>query len=218
MLGMRAILDPTQAQTSSIPKVQIELPVELPFRVRHFGYHPPLPSFESGDLLLFSPKAPSAASLLVIQDQKRYFDESHARWTHAAVYMHDGKIIEATPRNGITFEFVHKYIPTHDILVRRHLTITPFQRTSILLHAMSAINKSYPIVELTAHMVREWLYQLRPFDANTYNICSELFHRSCMEATKSGLQGCPANGLTKPAHLSLTNSLSDIEIPWMQLK
>jgi len=214
---MRRYLDPDHVETQSVPGLANYLPAELPRKVRNFGYHPPLSQFEPGDLLLFSPKAPSMASRYILQDQQEYFGEPDARWTHAAVYIFDGMIIEATPRNGTALAFLHRYLPTHDILVRRHMTITPVQLTHIVFHAFKRIQAGYPLIPLAFYLIRGWTYTIRPFDPKNYNICSELFHKACMAATRMALQGCPVDGLTKPAHLSATPSLSDVDIHWMKL-
>jgi uncharacterized protein YycO len=214
---MRCFLDPAQAHAKFIPSVHGDLPTKRPPSLRAFGYYPPHSAFKRGDLLLFSPKYPLITSRLIMKDQRRYFAEDHARWTHAAVYAIDGKIVESTPMNGIAMALLHNYIPTHDILVRRHLTISDDQRADIAADALSRINTGYPIFNLAFYMVRESINLLKPFDRDTYSVCSGLFAGSYMRATGNALQGCPPGELVRPAELSLTDTLSDVDIPWMRL-
>jgi uncharacterized protein YycO len=151
-------------------------------------------------------------------DQKLYFDEVDARWTHAAVYVYDGKIVEATQRYGTAVTFLHSYIPTHDILVRRNVSVSSTMRDRIALHAMTQIGTKYPyLFSLAIYSARGLAQRVRPFDVKTYHVCSELFHRTCMEVTGQALQGCPITGLTKPAHLSRTKSLTDVPVRWMTI-
>ncbi len=214
---MRDYLDPDQTENHYVPLVLLELPAELPPHIRNFGYYPALRYFFPGDLLLFSPKKPSLASRQIIKDQKKGFDDGHARWTHAAIYVFEGMIVETTTRQGTALDFLHDYVPTHDILVRRNTTIEQVQRTNIVFHAFTKIQMAYPMLSMAVYIWQLQTLKNRLFNPQYYNICSELFCKSWLSATMVGLQGCPADGLTKPAHLSATRTLTDIDVPWMKL-
>ena len=214
---MRCYLDPSHAETTSIPYVHKDIPTLRPPHLRAFGYHPPLSQLEAGDLLLFAPKNPSAPSQLIIDDQAKYFDEAHARSTHCAVYIRDGKIVERTPRSGTAQAYLHSYIPTHDILVRRNTSLTPGRQAHIAIIALAGKNSWYPFFELGTAIWRQWIYSVPPPDHRNYEVCTGLFYRAFLEATGMVLEGCPADGVIKPAHFSMTETLSDVDIPWMKL-
>ncbi len=46
-------------------------------------------------------------------------------------------------------------------------------------------------------------------------ICSKVYFDAHIEIAKLPLAGCPMTGLVSPAHLSATNDLDDIRVPWV---
>ena len=55
----------------------------------------------------------------IASSQRELFANKHARWTHAAVYIGEGMIVEALPFKGVVDGHISDYLPTHNIRVRR---------------------------------------------------------------------------------------------------
>jgi hypothetical protein len=48
-------------------------------------------------------------------------------------------------------------------------------------------------------------------------VCSKVYYDAHVEITRRLLEGCSIFDLVTPAHLSATNDLEDIYIPWLQV-
>ena len=107
---------------------QHQIPLQLPRKVREFGYIPDCSNWRAGDLLLVSAVKKSFWQRSIVRVQESLgFDESHAEWHHAAVYIGKRRLLEARAtgiRNGLVDEIASEY----RIVVRRAPEISPRSR------------------------------------------------------------------------------------------
>lgn len=208
------ILDPDDL-TSATDGPEVIGP--LPARVQAFGYRPPLEVFEPGDLVLTAHRS-EKASATIRTFQSRMFMPSAAAWTHAAVYIKDGIIVEATPRRGIGRSDLHDYVGSHRIALRRAVGLAPEVRREIALDAALQLGKAYD-----RWMVLTFLRQaLSPgFRRNElqrkHAICSQLYADSYLKASKRNLSGCPVDEPVTPAHLAASPDLVPVPLRWVRL-
>lgn len=205
-------LDPREAHRCA---VLAPVPGILPKRTRNFGYFPSLDALKAGDLLLFEPLTARKNSRAVQIAQSEYFADDHRRWTHAAVYILDGLIIEALPSKGVVESHLSEYVPGYLIRARRCSVVNDAAGYRIALHAMKQRGRTYDLFGLLA-IASSFLNISRlnqPVDRR-YTICSQVFYDSFLEATRISLDECPPSGPVLPSHLSNTPSLSDVDLVW----
>lgn len=77
-------------------------------------------------------------------------------WTHVALYIDHGLVIESVPRRGIRYCPVHEYAQTRELRVRRLLRgstpITPAEGTSIVREASRYFEQSYSYWGIARHL------------------------------------------------------------------
>ncbi|NIE63145.1 hypothetical protein [Burkholderia sp. Ax-1719] len=177
-----------------------------------------------GDLVLTSEVTPGfvASSIRRVQGHGGYGHE-HARWEHAAIYLGDGIVCEAT-RRGVNRQPLSHYVGSHDLRFRRDLGLTSDERYRVAIAALSFSDYSYNLWEIfrligVAH---------RGFGNKSNSvgrsvgfpkravICSELFADSYAKVTKR-IVGNIAGGEVTPASLSADDTLSDVSVSWLAI-
>jgi hypothetical protein len=136
---MQKVLDPTTPGTRGTwrPKQA------LPHRVREFGRWPNTDSWRVGDVLLFSEVKPSSLGRKIRNLQESVgFAPEHARWTHAALYVGNDYMCEATPPR-VRYCGIDDRIGSHFIRVLRDPTLTGEQAAQFAISTVAQVRKPY---------------------------------------------------------------------------
>lgn len=69
-------------------------------RIRSFGYLPDEAELLPADIVLIASDGGKAPRWIEATQRRGGFAEDHARWTHAALYIGNDRVVEATPIGG----------------------------------------------------------------------------------------------------------------------
>jgi hypothetical protein len=208
------MLDPGAAATCHVSEPQ---PVgALGKNVRTFGYVPSLFDLEPGDLVLTSRCEPDAVSTFIRTYQAEDFDEAFSRWTHAAIYVEDGVIVEAV-RKGVIVNKLLNYIPSHRLLVRRHSSLDQSDRMKIALQACLRIGQTYEM-QAVRSFIDIYLSRGRPtLLPRRYRICSQIFIDALTYGPVKALSAVPFTGEATPAHLAACPDFTNVQLKWIKI-
>lgn len=213
----RPVLDPNTAAESAWPTQSIRV---IDPEIRKFGYTPDEGRFLPGDVLLVT-GTNEVAKLIKRVQERGGFDPCHARWTHAALYIGNGQLVEATPFGGIRVGQLAKTTFGRELLVRRvsnHLAME--DRYKVAINALTGLGRGYSLGSVVplawqALTGKLWQGERRP-DFRSVTICSSLVRNAYSTAVyKDLVPGVTA--VTWPADLSHTGELDDAEIGWVQI-
>jgi hypothetical protein len=209
------ILDPADLNTTA---EAVSVPL-LPARVRAFGRVPSVDVLEPGDLILYG-GAGKLGKWIVAAQSKAGFAAEDARWTHAAVYLDDGFLVEAVVRGGVLQRSIYDDVCDRPMRFRRVPNLSDVDRYRIALRALSRLGRSYStarIPSLGRHLWKGlWNGSSSP-DQKGIVICSQVYHDAIVEIIRSYLHDCPVDAAVTPAHLSCSTSLVDIKVAWRRL-
>lgn len=206
---------------SNVTDIATSYPPILPKKTRKFGYVLDLSELLSGDIILFCDTENSKSSNAINSAQKTIagYSKTDSKWTHAAIYMDNGKLIEAVPRKGVTIADIHDSIPGCLLRVRRNPHLEELQRLRIVIAAMSQLGKPYGMqyaISMLGKFATPSTWSLGRQGVHS-NICSNLCNRAYIE----GAQIFPAStenlDQVPPALLSATNSLKDVRVRWLKI-
>ena len=177
-----------------------------------------------GDLVLCSAVAPDfiQRNIRLVQARGGYAQE-HARWEHAAVYIGNGVLCEAT-RHGVQREMLSSYVGSHHIRFRRDLKLTSDERYEVAIAALSLQAHSYNLLEIfrLIKVARLGFNNHAKATIRTSGfpkramICSELYADSYAKATRR-IVGNIAGGEVTPASLSADPGLTDVQAYWLSI-
>ncbi len=175
-----------------------------------------------GDVLLVTGTGLTGRLIRGVQ-QHGGFHPEHARWTHAALYIGRGQIVEATPFGGVRVGQLAGMTFGRQLLVRRR-PATPYlpmeNRYDIAIRALTGLRRGYsvgaiPLLAWQAWRRNLWDQDHRP-DVRRVTICSTVVRNAYTKAIFTdllpGLTGVPW-----PADLSLTPELTDMPIGWVRI-
>lgn len=187
--------------------------------MRQFGFVPAIDRILPGDLILYGGIGKAGGWIEAAQSRAGFSDQD-ARWTHAAIYLDDGFVVEAVVRAGVVQRSIYDDIPSRPMRFRRVEGLSEVERYRIALRALSRLGRSYAIARIPSLGRRLWqgLWngESEP-DSKGIVICSQIFHDSVVEITRSRLEQCPVDAEVTPAHLSCSPSLVDIDVGWRRL-
>lgn len=212
------VLDPSVVDKA----IQQWTPTEpLSIAVRKFGFVPDIGLWRPGDLLLFSKVQKNFLQRAIVKTQQRSFDAEHARWHHAAVYIGDFRICEAT-LTGVSVQEIYNYVPGHLIRARRCPILANDLEGSydVVVAALIRLNRWYSMAAAISVWSRSLWGSLGKlhygFAGPRSHICSHLYADSFSQATKRPLKN-GGGSIPTPAHLSAATELKDVASNWRRI-
>jgi cell wall-associated NlpC family hydrolase len=190
--------------------------------VRAFGRYPDVSAMRPGDLVLVSAVEPTWLSRRIMAAQEQGgFAADDARWHHAAVYVGNGRICEATLR-GVQACDLDQYVGTHRIRVRRDPQLRAMQGYDIAMHALFRMRWYYSLWTLVRLLLQSWRGfhadpVALPLSSSRAVICSMLYADAYSLVTQRVL-GNAAGATPTPAFLSATPILDDVVCGWRALE
>lgn len=190
---------------------------ELSAAVRTFGKFPNLDDWLPGDILLVSSRKPGLVQRQITSVQQCAYGQSHALWHHAAIYMGNGFVVEATTR-GVRYTSVSHYVGGHILSLRRNPDLSPHERWLVAIEAGVRLKQAYgfrDILQIYRRSFPALSRQIRPSVLRQADsvICSQL----CLEAhagvTQKLIVPLRVNPVV-PAALSQSTSLLDVSLYW----
>lgn len=201
-----------------------------------FGFLPNLDRLQVGDLLLTQPIARNQVAARVSQraQSNQYVDG--AQWTHAAIYVHDWRVIEATPENNVANGTILAWVPGRKILVRRPTALIGMQPSKARFRGMqialeAAMLKGEAEYGLKSAIgVYFRLGRFRPLAAyrrpqpdemsKTSIICSGLYAKCYYVAMEQSLLTVEMQRSEEPVTpelLARISTLSDVSVGWSRI-
>jgi hypothetical protein len=206
---------PEAAETVSLTPV--------PGAARRYGFVPDLRVCRAGDLILSRPISLGWLDRQIVRAQTQAgLALADSCWTHAAMFLYEDFILEAVPRKGVITRSLYEDIPTSVLRVRRRPELKDEERYMIALCAQKMLGTRYGVGAALSLGWRSiirgglWNRDWRPLFRSAV-ICSQVVYDAHAEITRKMLEGCPLHGDIMPAHLSASNDLEDISIPWVKL-
>jgi hypothetical protein len=188
--------------------------------LRAFGKMPNLTDWLPGDVLLVSNVEPDWVTRQIISVQSTRFSRHHAQWQHAAIYMGNEFVAEATTR-GVKYTPIDHYVGKYRLRLRRNMALTNDQRWLVAIEAGVRMRTAYrfsDIVTIYLQSFPGWSRRIRPsvlVQANTV-ICSQLCLEAHAKVTRRlivSYSGSP----TTPAALSQSDLLADVPLHWCSI-
>jgi len=174
-----------------------------------------------GDLVLFRSHQPNVTSRSIAAAQSAGgINPEHSRWTHAAIFLSDDFVVEASPITGVTQRTLYADIPDKILRIRRQPALTEIERYRIALRALRMLGARYSFggAILTGWYLLNGLWTSPSVNSlGPAVLCSKVFSDAYSDVTRKLLSGCPIDFPVTPAHLSATPDLEDIEVGWLKL-
>ena len=193
----------------------------LPAHVRRFGYVPDLTGCLPGDLILFRSHHPNITGRTIAAAQLAGgINAEHSRWTHAAIFLSDDFVVEASPITGVAQRTLYADIPDKILRIRRQPALTEIERYRVALRALRMLGArySYGAAISTGWYLLNGLWSEPSITSlGPAVICSNVFSDAYSDVTRKLLSGCPIDFPVTPAHLSATPDLQDIQVGWLKL-
>jgi hypothetical protein len=212
------MLDPeTPAEPSRFWTPQGETSESL----RTFGKFPNIEDWLPGDVVLVSSVHPDWVTRRIVETQTRLYGPSHARWQHAAIYMGNGFLAEATTK-GVRYHSIQNYVGHYHLRVRRNQGLTSDQRWLVAIEAGVRLRESYRYSDILTVYRRSFPKLSRQIRPNTIIqassvICSQLCQDAHAKVTNRLIVSLAVNPVV-PAALSQTEMLRDIPLYWCAIR
>jgi len=230
-LPTQLYLDPAGAAANSRPATKTESIIDRD--VRRFGFVPDISQLKPGDLLLISKKlchthqaarhkdlSLKSSKQIILHQETGGHAKEDARWYHAAVYISDFLICEATwPKVIVGDMFTYLKNQDHLLRFRSAPDLDINDRWKIVVNALCSLNEKYNLYAINKLRLLSkhgyWIPQKHDYDFQNAKFCSQLYRDAFQNAVK-GKAICNTNYVT-PADLSATPFLIDVEVDWLKL-
>lgn len=212
----------TDPADQAIGKIQLNRPITP--KEKLLGKVLNISALQPGDLILTSALNPTfiQRSIRTVQSDGGYTPD-HSRWEHAAVYLGNGGICEAS-REGVKCSTLEDYTGSHYLRFRRDCKLVGNQGFEIAIEALISQNYRYNFKEILRLLINAkrgfGVTKYKPKVSSGYPkralICSELYADSYARVTKNTL-GNIKGGEVTPASLSCELRLDDIAVGWLKI-
>jgi hypothetical protein len=207
-------------------------PHKLSSSIRTFGYLPDTKSWRPGDLILISEIDPDLISRTIINVQNKLgFLHHHSQWHHAAIYLGDDYLCEATIK-GVRHFPIYKYVGSHLIKIRRDSSLDLNDSYRIAIQGLLRLRYRYSLPSIfrlfwQSNILQSKIWQSkRNFLKSNFEprklssratICSQLYADAFGSITQKTLDADFTLPMT-PAALSASHMLFDLPDPtWLKL-
>ncbi|WP_041930444.1 hypothetical protein [Methylibium petroleiphilum] len=175
----------------------------------------------AGDLILVSHVGEPLVSESIRRVQRRAgFDDWHAQWHHAAVYVGYQQVCEAQ-LTGVRVDSIFKYTAgKYRLRFRRNPKLSELHGCKIALDAALKLNYRYSflsVLQLLWQARGGWRGDRPRVLSARATICSQLYADAYGVVANETLDPAANLGIT-PAHLSVSKLLEDIPMQWMALR
>jgi hypothetical protein len=138
-LAPQLFLDPANLKADSV----CERSPRIPETIQAFGHLPDITAWQPGDFLLVSAINTDIIQRSIYRFQRRSgYTEEDARWHHAAVYIGDYDVCEAT-RSGVHVRKLFHYVGNHLLNLRTDPTLAPDDSWRVAIQALVRLKYSY---------------------------------------------------------------------------
>ena len=179
-------------------------------------YVPNFSDWRDGDIILVHRAADAAGHALQAAQALSLSPVTRAGsvWSHAAVYVGDGMVVDATIASGVSLRSIWAYCQAREVRVRRlsDPSIPATDVDEIALAARRHIGEPYSVLQAIVS-------KLVPGTVPTPNAlyCSTLVGLVVAEATGVDLSSDPDHQPLHPATLAAHVELADVPLEWRHL-
>jgi hypothetical protein len=216
----RPILDPATLNRDTARAPDGPAVLELPKKTRMFGFVPDHKVLLPGDAVLVKSQRAGLIGRQIVRFQLESYECDHACWTHVAVYIGEGTLVEAMPWHGVRTSSIYSLVPSRSVLVRRDPKLNMEERYKIAVQAASRLGQKYSHWRLPSLIIGAavgfWSTQ-RSVRMTRALVCSTLYSDAWASVTEAMLIPGRLAELW-PCHISATLKLDDVLVPWVRVK
>ncbi|TMH26666.1 MAG: hypothetical protein E6H66_24710 [Betaproteobacteria bacterium] len=183
---------------------------------------PRLPNFsdwQPGDVVLYAPEKYNAKQLVIAAAQRTSFAAEHACWTHCALYVGGGYIVDALGVGGVDKRPVETLTNDGHIRVRRLKAIDATAQQDVCNDANAWIGTGYAAIKATfAGLAQYFSPQWAQFILNLLQgdeallYCAELIE--AVYTAQLNVTVCNSTGLPLPAAYSRDSQFDEVLVGW----
>lgn len=216
-----SILDIENVDVSKLRK-EMSPRNRLPQYIRDAGFFPNLKKIKVGDLILVSPRNPDVVQRMIQKNQGDSYSVEDAIWTHAAVYIGNGSLCEATI-SGVKEADIYKYLEKYLVKIRRSPIEDQDLQVQIAIGMLRRLGQRYSISTIIGFILDKargsWIqknaYPSAMLEKKSCT-CSRAYYDAYFEATGHSPLNSDRNRVS-PADLSNSNRLTDVSVGWVRL-
>ena len=230
------ILDPSTAHENISGRIAQKTLGPIPGGSLRFGYVIDETPLKPGDIILCAPIHSDSTWFakisywLISKFQSIAAKDGDSSWSHVAIYVGRGRIVEAAPFVGVWQAPIYNYVPGYRLRFRRFDTTIAEEDTigfEIALGAALEISNSryaiFQVLKIVAPFIRKidrFLHRIFPSIKEKNHICSTLYSQQVFKATndyivdeKQIIEGLPV----MPAQLANSPRLRDVDVGWVEI-
>ena len=203
------------------------IPASLAEDARRAGVLPDMRGWAVADILLFAAESPHISTRVVEATQRRTYGDS-AMWTHAALYVGGGMLVESVAHapTMVILRGIDAHVPASAVVRMHDGRLTPEDRVAISAEAKGLLNVPYSFARAAAIGAKTLFGHMRMprsrkarLTRNTVIrgcVCSDVIEMAYNAAV--GLSAAPdTRGFVPPAAFHRRSVLEKHEVSWCRL-